>query len=416
MQLKSKYSAMKKMMEAKIVQLNEKKRLVMGDNVSLKAKYEVVSKFEKEVYDKYNTLNEMHNNKFNTNGLESQQKNKERNEIEACNKAIEYEIKHQTQINKDLEYEVTNTAKMEEMKQKEYDNSLKIRDDINKFKTEEFTEVDKRIKELNSISTDDPIIKIEYDKNIDYKKKIEKIEKDLIMAQFRVDELDMSNDFLIKKKQEMIDEKKKFIIINDELKREIEQKSQANEMRIQKKVKENNSEEIQKQQEDLKELIIKGDEFEKKFLIEYEKSRTFASQIIKNTIEIKYREQKKDKLMQVIDDKYKIIDDLKEKVDELKESHAVISDKLGKAKIDHEMLKNRNKLLSEEHASLSSKLEYVLKNFDTSSSLKKISMDDMRVLTQTNNLVNESVNHFVNKVGAFKSNQIPKNILEDYDY
>mmetsp|Transcript_29477 Transcript_29477/g.30593 ORF Transcript_29477/g.30593 Transcript_29477/m.30593 type:complete len:524 (+) Transcript_29477:2-1573(+) len=412
-QLKNKYSTMRKSMEAKIMQLNEKKRAVTGDNVSFKAKYEVVSKLEKEVYDKLVSQTDLNNNKVNTLSSEYAIKNRERNELEAINRAFEHDIQHETENNKQLDYNLNNTQKMEEMKQKEYESSLKLRDDLNKFKQDEYLEIDKRIKDLNAISSDDPIVKVEYEKNVEYKKKIDNIEKELIMASFKVEELEVSNDFLIKRKEETIEERKKFIGLNEELKREIEQKSQLNEMRIQKKVKENNSEEIQKMQEDLKEYIAKGEDFEKKIQVEYDKSKAFTSDIIKHGIEIRHREQKKEKLLEVIDEKFKVIDELKEKVEELKDAHLHVSDKLSKGKVDYEMLKNRNKLLSEEHSSITSKLEFITKNYDTSSSLKKISMEDMRVLTQTNSLVNDSINAFVNKVGTFKSNQIPTSIFDD---
>lgn len=404
---------MRKNMEKKLEELNEKRRLVTGDNASFKAKYEVISKLEKEVYDKLMQLTEINNNKIGTLSSEYSTKNRERNEVEAINRALLHEIKIETDNNKQLDYDLNNTQKMEEMKQLEFEKSLKLRDDLNKFKQDEYLDVDKRIKDLNSISTDDPVVKVEYEKNIEYKKKIESIEKELLMSNYRVEELEMCNDFLIKKKEEAIQERKKFIVMNEELKREIEQKQQLNDMRIQKKVKENNSEEIQKLQEDLKEYIAKGDEFEKKIQVEYDKAKTFSSEIIKLNIEIKHREVRKEKLLEVIDEKYKIMDELKEKLDELKEAHYGIDDRLGKAKTENEIIKNRNKLLSEEHSSITSKLEFIMKNFDTSSSLKKISMEDMNVLTQTNTLVNDSINAFVSKVGAFKSTQLPKSFLEE---
>ena len=161
-------------------------------------------------------------------------------------------------------------------------------------------------------------------------------------------------------------------------------------------------------------MIVKGDEFEKKIQVEYDKSKIFATEIIKLNIEIKHREQKKERLLEVIDEKYKEMDELKEKVDELREAYVGVTDRVNKSKTENEILKNRNVLLMQEHSSIESKLEYVLRNYDVTSNLKKISIDDLKVLTQTNNQVNETVNHFVSKVGTFKSNQIPTNILEEY--
>lgn len=404
---------MRKTMESKIEQLTDKKRVVTAENVSLRAKYDVVSKLEKEVYDKLMNQTEMNNQRVSTLNSEYSIKNKERNEIDALVRALEHEIKDGLETNKQIDFELQNSNKMEEMKQKDFENSLSLNDSLNKFKEDEYLDVEKRIKALNSLSSDDPIVKNEYEKNIEYKKKIDNLEKDLLMANFRVEELEICNEFLIKKKEEVIQERKKFLVLNDELKREIEQKSQLNEMRIQKKVKENNSEEIQKLQEDLKEKLEKCDELEKKVQVESDKSKAFTSEIIKLNIEIKQRETKKEKLMEILDEKYKQIDEFKEKDDELKDVFHVLNDKLIKFQADHEMLKNKNKLLTEEHSSLFSKLNYITNNYDISSNLKRISMEDLKLLTQTNSMVNDSINTFVNKVGTFKSSQLPKSFFDE---
>ena len=51
-QLKVKYANMRKKMEDQILLLNDKKREIIGINVSLKAKLNSVQKFEQEVYNK----------------------------------------------------------------------------------------------------------------------------------------------------------------------------------------------------------------------------------------------------------------------------------------------------------------------------------------------------------------------------
>ena len=79
---------------------------------------------------------------------------------------------------------------------------------------------------------------------------------------------------------------------------------------------------------------------------------------------------------------------------------------------DNLQLKSRNKLLSEQFASTFSKFNYITQNYDFTSNLKKISMDDMKSLTQTNNLVNESIGNFVTKIGSFKKQNL-KNVFDD---
>lgn len=69
-------------------------------------------------------------------------------------------------------------------------------------------------------------------------------------------------------------------------------------------------------------------------------------------------------------------------------------------------LKARNKILSEEYSATISKYNYIIQNYDFTSNLKKISMDDLKTLTQTNNLVNDTIGNFVNKIGSFKKQNV----------
>ena len=61
-QLKVKYANMRKKMEDQILTLNDKKREVTGENVSLRAKLASLQKLEQDVYNK---LKNMENNKNN---------------------------------------------------------------------------------------------------------------------------------------------------------------------------------------------------------------------------------------------------------------------------------------------------------------------------------------------------------------
>jgi hypothetical protein len=51
-------------------------------------------------------------------------------------------------------------------------------------------------------------------------------------------------------------------------------------------------------------------------------------------------------------------------------------------------------------------VEQIIQNYDFTSNLKKISMEDLKTLTQTNNLVNDTIGNFVNKIGSFKKQNV----------
>jgi hypothetical protein len=75
------------------------------------------------------------------------------------------------------------------------------------------------------------------------------------------------------------------------------------------------------------------------------------------------------------------------------------------------LLRNRNKLLAEEYAAIEQKYNFIMNNYDFTTNLKKISIDDLKNLTQTNTMVNNSILNFVNKVGSFKQ----ENLKNMYD-
>lgn len=62
--------------------------------------------------------------------------------------------------------------------------------------------------------------------------------------------------------------------------------------------------------------------------------------------------------------------------------------------------------MAEEYASTNEKYNYIVNNYDFTTNIKKISMEDLKNLTQTNTLVNDSILNFVSKVGTFKKQNV----------
>jgi hypothetical protein len=140
--------------------------------------------------------------------------------------------------------------------------------------------------------------------------------------------LELTNEFLVNKKEETITEKKKLMNGNDELKHEIEAKMQLNEIRIQKKMKENNSEVLKKLDAHLKsvnECIIDTDA---KVIKEQEKSRMFISEIIKLNIALRHRQEKHQILTMSSQEKTTELVELKSKFEDLKNEHLNLKEKV----------------------------------------------------------------------------------------
>jgi hemoglobin-like flavoprotein len=69
---------------------------------------------------------------------------------------------------------------------------------------------------------------------------------------------------------------------------------------------------------------------------------------------------------------------------------------------DNKQLKQKNKILLEEHSGLVTKHNYTTNNSDFTSNLKKLNMEELKQVTQTNSLVNDSIAKFSTKISSFK--------------
>ena len=223
----------------------------------------------------------------------------------------------------------------------------------------------------------------------------------------------MVNNYLIKKKNEVIEEGKKLRDLNIELKHEIEAKITLNDQRIQKKVREAKSEEIEEIKTKLDETKKKVEDLEKKIEKEIEKKHNLTKEIIKLNLKITHKKEEESDLLKKIE-KYKEQREEKNKTYENLENESdEIKDKIGTAKTDNELLRNRNKLLNEENDAVNSKYDFITHNYDYTSNLKRISMEDLKRLEQSNTLVNNTIGNFVEKVGTFKNNNVQDLLLDD---
>jgi len=330
LQLKQKYQNMRKNMENKMEDLNIKKREIMGMNVSLKAKLDSLKKIEKEVFNKLVNLEQKSNEKLINLENDFLKQNRDRLELEANNRLCEMEIKNEVLKNQELEFSIKSTQKLEEMNQQEFSKNINLLENLTKDKIKQYDEVNVKIKELEVKSLEEPFYKVEFEKNAEYKKKIDELEKNIFEVNTKVEGLEIVNEFLIKKKEDVIAERKKLVNTNEDLKREIEAKQQLNELRIQKKVKENNSEEIQKLQNHLNGVIKNISDLEGKIQNEIEKIKMFTTEIIKLNLEIKFKEDKKNMIVESVDIRLRALEELKKQLEELKKEHAFLKDKVKK--------------------------------------------------------------------------------------
>ena len=412
-QLKVKYANMRKKMEDQILLLNDKKREVKGQNVSLRAKLDSLQKLEQEVYNKLKNLENDKNNELNEKNNNYFEKDNERTNTEADNRLQNTKLNQTLNENENLKYHIETTDTIGKMTQDDFDNDIKLIEDLVEIKGQELSECREKIKNLTEKAESVPNYKEEQENNEKFKKQIEELKEQCLKLNTDAECAELVNNYLIKKKNDVINERKKYIDLNVELKHEIDAKKTLNDNRIQKKVREANSEEIQEIKLKLDETNQKVADLENKIKKEIDKIHNFTKEIIKTNIQIKHRQEVEDELQKNLQKHKEELEELKNTYETYENESDTLKDKIGKEKTDYDLLKNRNKKLQEENAGLTSKYDFITKNYDFTTNLKKISMEDLKNLAQSNTLVNTTIDTFVDKVGAFKKNNVQSLLFDD---
>ena len=244
-QMKTKYANMRKKMEDQILNLNDKKREIVGINVSLKAKLDTLQKLELDIYNKLKELESNKTQQLNQDKLNYEEKDNEKINLEAENRLNNTKLKAEINNNEELDYKIKSDDEMSKMTQSDVDNNIKLVEDLVQIKGEELNQVHEKIKEITQKAESVPNYNEEKEKNDEFKKQIEELKDKALKLTTDAETAELANNYLIKKKNEVVEEAKKLRDLNIELRHEIYAKITLNDQRIQKKVREAKSEEIQ---------------------------------------------------------------------------------------------------------------------------------------------------------------------------
>ena len=310
-QLKVKYANMRKKMEDEILLLNDKKREITGLNVSLKAKLNTVQQFEQEVYNKLKELEKNKKDELNQNNSEFYGKDNEKTNLEADNRLQKSKLNQTVNDNESLKYDIETGDKIGKMTQNDFDEKIKLVEDLVEIKGKELTESREKIKTITEKAESVPNYKEEQENNEKFKKQIEELKEQYLKLNTDAECAELVNNYLIKKKNDVITERKKYIDLNIELRHEIEDKNTLKDNRKKKKVREANSEEIQEIKLKLDETNQKVADLENKIQKEIDKIHNFTKEIIKVNIQIKHRKEVEEDLLKITSKKKKNLNKIK---------------------------------------------------------------------------------------------------------
>ena len=186
------------------------------------------------------------------------------------------------------------------MSQNDFDNEIKLIEDLVQIKGEELSQTREKMNEMTQKAESVPNYKEEYEKNEEYKQQILELKDKALKLTTDAEIAEMANNYIIKKKNDVVEERRKYIDLNVELRNEIKAKNTLNDQRIQKKVREANSEEIQEIKSKLEETNKKVDDLEKKINNENEKKQNFTKEIIKANIKLEHKKEEESDLQKKI--------------------------------------------------------------------------------------------------------------------
>ena len=199
-QLKVKYANMRKKMEDQILELNDKKRQVKGENVSLKAKLASLQKLEQEVYNKLKDLENNKNNELNEKNNDYYYKDNDRTNIEADNRLQNSKLNEIMKENENLKFNIETGEKIGKMTQDDFDDNIKLIEDLAEIKGQELSEIREKIKILNEKAESVPGCKEEQENNDKFKKQIEELKEKCLKLNTEAECAELVNNYLIKNK------------------------------------------------------------------------------------------------------------------------------------------------------------------------------------------------------------------------
>jgi hypothetical protein len=191
---------MRKKMEDQIELLNDKKREVTGQNVSLKAKLFSLQKLEQDVYNKLKELENKKNNELNDANNNFSNKDNERVNIEADNRLQNTKLKAEINNNEDLAYQIESGDKIGKMSQDDFDSDIKLIEDMVEAKGNELSDTREKIKILTEKAESVPNYKEEQEKNEEFKNQIEELKEKALKLNTDAECAELVNNYLIKKK------------------------------------------------------------------------------------------------------------------------------------------------------------------------------------------------------------------------
>ena len=270
----------------------------------------------------------------------------------------------------------------------------------------------KKQEELEQIKADLEGVAQQFASNPEYVENEESINKniedaktmyvELQLMKCQVRELEQAKELYEKIKEDETQRKRDLIERNSELKKEVESKEQMERMRMQKRLNETKNPE-------LKEVMLNStmvseniEGLEGKVSDEKDKYDDLLNEKLVLDRITEEMKNNLDKNTATVEQQDGDIGELKTVTDELDKEVKDLNNQNTDAIALNKEVENKYRRLAKTNLALQAKLEFLFKNYDFSSNVKGLRLEDFRNLVMSNEKVNENVSSFTDKLAKTK--------------
>lgn len=313
-------------------------------------------------------------------------------------------------------------ADLDNRKKQNYEYILQLRkeDEADKhsaYRYDRDTQADldrynKKLEELEVVKAELEKVATQFAANPEYLATVEIIDKnradiqvmyvDLQLLKCQVQDMEQTRDLYEKIKEQETKNKRDLIEKNCELKKEVDTKDQMERMRMQKRLNETKNPELRDVMVNTQVVTESITQLEGKLDEEKEKYDKLLNErlVLDRLLELMSHDT--EKTNNTLTDQNAQIAELKGVTTELDKDVKGLETSEVNLKAENKEVENKYRRLAKTNVSLKAKLEFLLHNFDFSTNVKTLNIEDFRNLISSNDLVNQSIVQFVEKLSKNK--------------
>lgn len=400
--LKQKYTKMRREYDRKLEELNKFKLAVIGEQFVLDSQINIMLAQNQKIEDQQKDYNQGASKRHFEVDRELKEVSKQRLDSENDLRQQENEFGRESADNYSNKMTIEKDKEFEALDHTRHTLDVKLQGELLEAKKEE----------KKKFQDDRGQVQAQFEAHVELQKclaesadlrnTIENAGIKLDLLQIGVKELEDVTEYLNNKKDELLEQRKLAEIKNEELRKELVAKEDIAAKRLQAKLNRDKNVEVKEliaQEETAvqhnQELIGKLDEEKKKYEGLLDEKLEIDEHL---RVATKDMEETKAKLA----DQDAFITDLKAKIEVQTKTTEELNTKTEEERKVNKLEEERFRKLGQMNAALRAKLEFIQSKYDFTTNIKVLNTDDFNSLVSTNNIVNETMGNFMDRLKHIK--------------